>query len=119
MLQLVAFVPLVLLPLRSVFDARQLGYVINLFMLGQSLLITVVCSPSPCAGLGGHRAGGGAGDRRLVVQPGDDRRREPDQLGLPSAILRTPTTPETRGARNLRRRDALAQPQRPGQPAER
>ena len=40
MLGLASFVTLVLLPLRSVFEARQLGYIVNLLLIAQSLLIT-------------------------------------------------------------------------------
>ena len=40
LIQLAAFLPLVLLPMRSVFEARQLGYVVNLLLIGQSLLVT-------------------------------------------------------------------------------
>ncbi len=39
-LQLAAFAPLVLLPLRSIVEARQLGYIVNLLLLMQSLVIT-------------------------------------------------------------------------------
>ena len=103
-IQLAAFVPLVLLPLRSVFDARQLGYVVNLLLIGQSLLITgaSLCS-SPGPGWGITRAGGGAGDsaagRSSLALSAGVFRTHP---GLLRAVLTMPTTPETRARlRNL------------------
>ena len=98
LLQLIAFVPLVTLPFRSVFDARQRGYIINLFMLGQSLIITGCSLLLARAGWGvtGQAAAQviGVWSFSAAITLGV-RRTEP---GLLSAMITTPTSPETRAA---------------------
>jgi O-antigen/teichoic acid export membrane protein len=97
-LQLAAFVPLVLLPFRSLFDARQLTYVLNLLMVGQSLLITGVSLWLARAGWGitGQAAAQVAGGWAfgLAVAFGATRA----QPGLFRAILTERSTPKIRRA---------------------
>lgn len=96
--QLLAFVPLALLPLRSVLDARQLGYVTNLLMIGQSLIITGVSLLLAWAGWGitGQAAAQvvGVWAFGLAMAVGASR----TDPGLLAAIVTVPTTPETRRA---------------------
>jgi len=98
MIQLLAFVPLGLLPLRSVLDARQLTYVINLLLVGQSLVITGTSLVLAYAGWGitGQAAAqvAGAWAFGLALAVGAFR-TEP---GLLRAIVTVPTTPATRRA---------------------
>ena len=100
--QLAAFLPLVFLPLRSVFDARQLGYVVNLLLIGQSLVITGTSLLLAYKGWGitGQAVAQvlGAWSFGLVLAAGAFRTHP----GLFRAMLTMPTTPETRRAlRNL------------------
>lgn len=101
-LLLAAFVPLALLPLRSVLDALQLGYVLNLMVIAQLLLITGVSLFLAWAGWGitGQAAavviGNWAFSMALAAYVFRSR------PGLLRSVLTMPTTPETRRAlRNL------------------
>ena len=101
-LQLAAFATLVSLPLRSIVEAKQLGYVINILLLIQSLLITGLSLVMARAGWGltGQAAsqviGGWVFSLALAVGV---FRTHP---GLLRAIFTMRTRPETRRAlRNL------------------
>jgi O-antigen/teichoic acid export membrane protein len=102
--QLGGFVPLFVLPLRSVLEAAQLSYVVNLLLLGQSLLVTGLSLVLAWAGWGitGQAValviGNWAFSLSLVAGAS---RHHP---GLLRSILTRPTSVETRRA--LRRLSA-------------
>ncbi len=100
--QLVGFAPLIFVPLRSIFEARQLGYIVNLLLLGQSLLVTGMSLFLAWAGWGitGQAVALVAGNWAfsLTISTGALR----SHPGLLRSMLSRPTTPETRRAlRNL------------------
>ena len=98
LLQLAAFVPLVLLPLRSVLDARQLGYILNLLIIAQLLLITGISLLLAWAGWGitGQAAATVIGSWTFsLVMSAYVFRTHP---GLLHSVLTMRTSPETRRA---------------------
>jgi O-antigen/teichoic acid export membrane protein len=102
LLGLAAFMTLVLLPLRSVVEARQLGYVVNLLLTVQSLVITGTSLVLAHAGWGitGQALAQVAGVWcfSLALAAGVFR----GHPGLLRAVLTMPTARETRRAlRNL------------------
>jgi O-antigen/teichoic acid export membrane protein len=102
LVQLTGFAVLTFLPLRSVFEARQLGYVVNLLLLAQSLLVTGVSLLLARAGWGitGQSAAAVLGNWAfsLAICTGAFR----SHPGLFRSMLSTPTSPETRRSlRNL------------------
>jgi O-antigen/teichoic acid export membrane protein len=97
-LGLVSFLTLPLLPMRTVVEARQLGYVVNLLLTGQYLLVTALSLTLARAGWGvtGQAAAQAAGSWAfcLAVSAGVCR----GHPGLVRSVLTTPTAPETRRA---------------------
>lgn len=97
---LASLLTLPLLPMRSVVEVRQLGYVANLMLAAQSVLITSVALVLAASGWGitGQAAAQVVGSWAftLAMTAGVCR----GQPGLARAVLTTPTEPETR--RSLR-----------------
>lgn len=95
---LASFLSLAFLPMRWVVEARQLGYVVNLLMLGQSLLITGLSLALAWAGRGmtGQAAAQviGVWTFSLALAVGVLRANP----GMFRAVLTEPTSAEARGA---------------------
>jgi O-antigen/teichoic acid export membrane protein len=93
---LASLMTLPLLPMRSVVEVRQLGYVVNLMLAAQSVLITSVALVLAASGWGitGQAAAQVVGSWvfTLTLTAGVCR----GQPGLVRAVMTTPTEPETR-----------------------